>query len=86
LEQLKLLPQQGNIAAESKALMMSLFLIVGLIRLMFLENTTKKDSKNSSIPSLQTEKDESSLNHQGSNGKGKKKTMRWLKIPEFKSK
>jgi transposase len=35
------------------------------------EKTTKKDNKNSSIPSSQTEKDESSLGHQGNNGKGK---------------
>jgi transposase len=62
----------GNITAESKALMMSLFLIVELILSIFLEKTTKKDNKNSSIPSSQTGKDESSLDHQGSHGKGKK--------------
>ena len=62
---------EGNITAESKALMMSLFMIVELILSIFLEKTTKKDNKNSSIPSSQTEKDESSLDHQGSNGKGK---------------
>jgi hypothetical protein len=43
-----------------------------LILSIFLEKTTKKDNKNSSIPSSQTGKDESSLDHQGSNGKGKK--------------
>ena len=47
-------------------------MIVELILSIFLEKTTKKDNKNSSIPSLQTGKDESSLDHQGSNGKGKK--------------
>jgi len=62
----------GKITAESKALLMSLFLIVELILSIFLEKTTKKDNKNSSIPSSQTGKDESSLDHQGSNGKGKK--------------
>jgi len=61
----------GKISAESKALMMSLFLIVELILSIFLEKTTQKDNKNSSIPSSQTGKDESSLGHQGSNGKGK---------------
>ncbi len=62
---------EGNITSESKALMMSMFMIVELILSIFLEKTTKKDNKNSSIPSSQTEKDESSLGHQGSIGKGK---------------
>jgi transposase len=64
----------GKITAESKTLMMSMFLIVELILSIFLEKTTQKDNKNSSIPSSQTGKDESSLGHQGSNGKGKKET------------
>ena len=62
---------EGKITSESKALMLSMFMIVELILSIFLEKTTKKDNKNSSIPSSQTEKDESSLGHQGSNGKGK---------------
>ncbi len=36
-----------------------------------LEKATKKDNKNSSKPSSQTEKDESALALQGSHGKGK---------------
>ena len=64
----------GKITSESKTLMMSMFLIVELILSIFLEKSTKKDNKNSSIPSSQTEKDESWLGHQGSNGKGKKET------------
>ena len=62
---------EGKITSESKALMISMFMIVELILSIFLEKTTKKDNKNSSIPSSQTEKDESSLGHQGNNGKGK---------------
>jgi transposase len=62
---------EGKITCESKALMISMFMIVELILSIFLEKTTQKDNKNSSIPSSQTEKDESSLGHQGSNGKGK---------------
>ena len=64
----------GKITSESKALMLSMFLIVELILSIFLEKTTKKDNKNSSIPSSQTGKDDTSLGHQGSNGKGKKET------------
>ena len=62
---------KGKITSESKALMISMFMIVELILSIFLEKTTKKDNKNSSIPSSQTEKDDSSLGHQGNNGKGK---------------
>jgi len=65
---------EGKISSGSKALMISMFMIVELILSIFLEKTTKKDTKNSSIPSSQTGKDESSLGHQGSNGKGKKET------------
>ena len=52
--------------------MMSMFMIVELILSIFMERSTKKDSKNSSIPSSQTGKDDSSLDPQESNGKGKK--------------
>ena len=63
---------EGKITSESKALMLSMFLIVELILSIFLEKTTKKDNKNSSIPSSQTEKDDSSLDsNQGNKGKGK---------------
>jgi len=62
----------GKITAESKALMLSMFMIVELILSIFLERTTKKDNKNSSIPSSQTSKDDSSLDQLGRKGKGKK--------------
>lgn len=62
---------EGKMTIESKALMASMFMIIELILSIFLEKTTQKDHKNSSKPSSQTEKDESSLGHQGSNGKGK---------------
>ena len=39
----------GKITAESKAQMMSMFMIVGLILSIFLEKTTQKDNKNSNI-------------------------------------
>jgi transposase len=62
---------EGKITSESKALMLSMFMIIELILSIFLERTTKKDNKNSSIPSSQTSKDESSLDQPGSKGKGK---------------
>jgi hypothetical protein len=61
----------GKITPESKVLMNSLFMILELMLSIFLERKTKKDSKNSSKPSSQTEKDESSLSQHGSKGKGK---------------
>ena len=61
----------GKITSESKVLMNSMFMIIELILSIFLERSTKKDNQNSSKPSSQTEKDESALGHQGSNGKGK---------------
>ncbi len=62
---------EGKITAESKTLMLSMFMIIELILSIFLEGTTQKDNKNSSIPSSQTSKDESSLDQPGSKGKGK---------------
>ncbi|MCK5189109.1 MAG: transposase, partial [Methylococcales bacterium] len=61
----------GKITSESKVLMHSMFMIIELILSIFLEKVTKKDNKNSSKPSSQTEKDESALGHQGSKSKGK---------------
>lgn len=62
----------GKITSESKVLMNSMFMIIELILSIFLERSTKKDTKNSSKPSSQTEKDESALGDQGSKSKGKK--------------
>jgi len=62
---------KGKINDEVLMLMKSLFMIIDLILSIFLERVTKKDSKNSSKPSSQTEKDESSLGQPGSHGKGK---------------
>ncbi len=62
----------GKITAEIKFLMNSMFMIMELMLSIFLERKTKKDNKNSSIPSSQTDKDESALMpNQGSKGKGK---------------
>jgi transposase len=62
---------QGTISTEIKVLMSSMFMIVELMLSIFLERQTKKNNKNSSIPSSQTGEDESSLPHEGTKGKGK---------------
>ncbi len=66
-----LLCSEGKVTSETKALMSSMLMIIELMLSIFLEKTTKKDSKNSSKPSSQTDKDETALSQQGSNGKGK---------------
>ena len=66
------LGKEGKVTSESQAIMNSLFMIIELILAIFLERSTNKNSKNSSKPSSQTDKDESALSHVGSNGKGKR--------------
>jgi hypothetical protein len=66
------LGKEGKVTSESQAIMNSLFMIIELILAIFLERSTNKNSKNSSKPSSQTDKDESALSHAGSNGKGKR--------------
>lgn len=57
--------------SESKMLFQSMFMLINLLIAIFLERTTPKNSKNSSKPSSQTEKDESATTNTGTNGKGK---------------
>ncbi len=61
-----------KVAPEMRALMNSMLLIVELILSVFLEKKTRKNSKNSSIPSSQTGKDETAKSDPKSKGKGKK--------------
>ena len=63
-----------KINPECLALMKSQFEINDLMFSIFLEKETKKDSKNSSKPPSQTNKDESALGQTGSKGKGKAET------------
>ena len=65
------LREAGKVTDEVIALMNSMLMIMELILSIFLERTTRKNNKNSSIPSSQTGKDDSGLDNQGSNGKGK---------------
>lgn len=65
------LSESKKINSETKMLFHSMLLLLNLLISIFLEKTTKKTSKNSSKPPSQTEKDESSLSHTGTNSKGK---------------
>ena len=66
------LNKEGKVSKECLLLMKSLFILFELLISVFLEKLTKKDNKNSSKPSSQTDKDDSALGQQGSKGKGKK--------------
>jgi len=59
-----------KISDESRVLFQSMLMLISLLMAIFLEKTTPKNSRNSSKPSSQTEKDDSSLGKQGTNGKG----------------
>jgi len=64
----------GKIDNESKMLMQSMMMLINLLIAIFMEKITKKNSKNSSIPPSQTEKDNTSLSNQGTNSKGKQES------------
>lgn len=70
------LSKRNSISKECKILFKSLLMLIHLLMSIFLEKTTQKNSKNSSKPPSQTEKDNSSLTHPGTNGKGKKESPR----------
>ena len=61
----------GKVSSEIKVLMGSMLMIMELILSIFLERQTRKNSKNSSLPPSQTDKDETSLPPKGSHKKGK---------------
>jgi transposase len=60
-----------KISSEAQMLFQSMLMLINLLIAIFLEKTTKKNSKNSSTPPSKASKDESSITHIGSNGKGK---------------
>ena len=51
--------ESGEISAQTKVLFSSMLTIMNLILSIFMERTTRKNSKNSSIPSSQSDSDTS---------------------------
>ena len=49
-----------------------MLMLFELVLSIFMEKTTKKNSKNSGIPSSQTEKDDTAVRSTGAHKKGKK--------------
>ena len=64
----------GKVTPETRVVMNSLLVVVELILSIFLEKKTPKNSRNSSIPPSQTDKDETSMLNPASKGKGRKVT------------
>ena len=65
------LVKDKKISSEVNLLCTSMLTLINLLVAIFLEKQTKKNSKNSSMPSSQTEKDESSHTKTGTHSKGK---------------
>ena len=63
---------EGNVPPEIDMLVNSLLVLFTLVLSIFMEKTTKKNSRNSSKPSSQTDKDDSSKAAPGSKSRGKK--------------
>lgn len=63
-----------KISSETRMFIQSMLMLINLLVAVFLEKTTKKNNKNSSKPSSQTDKDESSTINTGAHGKGKQET------------
>ena len=63
------LSNDGKISPEARALFQAMIMLFELLIAVFMERTTQKNNRNSSIPSSQTGKDTTST---GTTGKGKK--------------
>lgn len=65
------LSKEGQVTPEVGTLVQAMIMLFEVLIAVFMEKKTKKNNRNSSIPSSQTDKDETST-QSGSNGKGKK--------------
>lgn len=64
------LSSDGKIPGETRLLFQSMLMLFEVVMAVFMEKTTKKNNKNSSKPSSQTQKDETSTVNKGSKSKG----------------
>ncbi len=65
------LSNQGKITPESSSLFQAMIMLFELLIAVFMEKKTRKNNRNSSIPSSQTGEDKTAA-RSGTNGKGKK--------------
>ncbi len=61
----------GKMSEDSRTLFQALLMLFELLMAVFMERRTTKDSRNSALPSSQTEKDDTATTRAGANGKGK---------------
>ena len=64
------LSSEGKVSKESQTLINAMIGLFRILIAVFMEKATKKNNKNSSIPSSQTDKDESSKTRMGAKSKG----------------
>ena len=62
----------GTMAADSRALFQAMLMLFEVLRVVFMEKRTPKNSANSSKPSSQSPKDDTAITHPGANSKGNK--------------
>ncbi|WP_419630819.1 hypothetical protein, partial [Thiolapillus sp.] len=55
----------GKMAADSRALFQAMLMLFEVLRVVFMEKRTPKNSANSSKPSSQTPKDDTAITHPG---------------------
>uniref|UniRef100_UPI003AF77AE6 hypothetical protein n=1 Tax=Thiolapillus sp. TaxID=2017437 RepID=UPI003AF77AE6 len=60
----------GKMTADSRALFQAMLMLFEVLRVVFMEKRTPKNSTNSSKPSSQTPKDDTATTHPGANSKG----------------
>jgi transposase len=65
------LTANGKMAAESRALFQAMLMLFEVLMAVFMEKRTAKDSRNSSLPSSQTAKEDNTATQPGAKGKGK---------------
>ncbi len=64
------LSSSKQMSVEVQLLFQSMLTLINLLIAIFMEKATKKNNKNSSIPSSQTDKDETDLKTTSRKGKG----------------
>ena len=68
--QFERLCSDGKLGAEGRALFQALLMLFELLMAVFMEKRTAKSSRNSSLPSSQTDKDDDSASQAGAKAKG----------------
>ena len=63
---------EGKMAEESRTLFQAMLMLFEVLMAVFMEKSTRKNNRNSSLPSSQTGKDDDTAPQSGTNAKGKR--------------